>query len=410
MLNLGFKDSRGTHKVRGNQYLTLMFISDATKDAKAIRIPKWLRFPILILAVFFVWKSLSVYEYVVMLEAQVANRNLVAQEAQILSESKDTVLEELQNELVVTKESRYEQLVALKELAIKLGLRLEELESYRTEMEQFKLEIDNNIGSSESTIDDEALASAASSDLSTTLLEETRKLAIDPMDSLPLLSTNPLQIVPESFAQSMIQQYNPNAIVANQGGPGDSNYMGFSNTDVDEIDFDAEIFQIYEYLDMVSEKASESQTTFEATTGSLEEIIPVLESYPSVLPIKNTYITSYFGYRRNPFGGRSSEFHTGVDLKARYQDVSATASGVVVESKYLAGYGYTVLIDHGDGIMTKYAHNSKLYTSVGDEVKRGDIIARSGNSGRSTGPHLHYEILLYGVPQNPLDYLYKENN
>lgn len=410
MIKLGLKGSKGVHKVRGNQYLTLMFISDATKDPKAIRIPKWFRFPALILVVFLVWKSLNVYEHVVYLEAQVASHNLVAQEAQIESASKDSTLVELQSELDVTKESRYEQLISLKELAIKLGLRLEELETYRSEMEQFKQEIDSNIGSANPTIKDEDIASATASSLSTTLLEETRKLAIDPIATLPELSTSGMMTEPYMFSSENIQEYDPAIFALNQGGAIDENSDEFSMTDFDAVDFDSEIFQIYEYLDLVSEKASESQSTFQETTGSLEEIIPVLESYPGVLPIKNTSITSYFGYRNNPFGRRASEFHTGIDLKAHYVDVSATAAGKVVESKYLAGYGYTVIIDHGDGLMTKYAHNSKLYVKVGDKVKRGDTISRSGNTGRSTGPHLHYEILLNGVPQNPLDYIYKENN
>lgn len=415
MIKLGMNGSKGVHKVRGNQYLTLMFISDATKGAKAIRIPKWFRFPVLILSVFAIWKALNFYEHVESLEAQVAEKNLIAQEAQIQSESKDSTLVQLQEELDSTKESRYEQLIALKELAIKLGLRLEELESYRTEMEQYKEEIDNNIGLS-SDIEDESLASASISELSATLLEETRKLTIDPIDSFPSLSaasgtqgstTDSVDSSDITFEAKNLddsQQY-----MAFQGGPIDPTEFEAESIDFDTVDFDAELLQIYEYLDLVTEKASESEATFEATTGSLGDMVPVLESYPGVLPIENTSITSYFGYRHNPFGRRASEFHTGVDLKAHYVEVAATAAGKVVESKYLAGYGYTVIIDHGNGLMTKYAHNSKLYVSVGDKVKRGDIISKSGNTGRSTGPHLHYEILLNGVPQNPLDYIYKEN-
>jgi murein DD-endopeptidase MepM/ murein hydrolase activator NlpD len=410
MIKLGLNDSKRTHKVRGNQYLTLMFISDATKDPKSIRIPKWLRFPMLVLVVFIIWKSLTVYEHVVTLEAKVANYSLAAQEAHIESQSKDSILVELQDELNTTKESRYQQLLSLKELAIKLGLRLEELESYRTEMEQFKLEIDSNIGASGESTKESKAVTIETSTLSSTLLAETRKLSINPSPIVPGFSTSAPYQVPYSFLTELVQEEVPLHIAFNQGGGWPEGYNESEVINFDSIDFDTEIFQIYNYLDLVSEKASESYDTFEKTSGSLEEIIPVLESYPGVLPIKSTRITSYFGYRNNPFGRRRTEFHSGIDLKAQYVDVSATAAGIVIESKYLAGYGYTVIIDHGDGIMTKYAHNSKLYVKAGDEVKRGDVISRSGNTGRSTGPHLHYEILKNGVPQNPLDYIYKENN
>ncbi len=138
----------------------------------------------------------------------------------------------------------------------------------------------------------------------------------------------------------------------------------------------------------------------------MDEILPYWDAYPGVLPLEDTYITSPYGYRRNPF--RSGvEFHKGVDLKAYYQDIWATGSGVVIYSGYNSGYGYLVIIDHGYGLVTKYAHNSKLFVEEGDVVERYDVVAKSGNSGRSSGPHLHYEILENGETQDPMTFIYK---
>jgi murein DD-endopeptidase MepM/ murein hydrolase activator NlpD len=85
--------------------------------------------------------------------------------------------------------------------------------------------------------------------------------------------------------------------------------------------------------------------------------------------------------------------------------VYATADGVVCHAQYDRGYGHTIEIDHGNGIVTKYAHNAKLLVKKGKKVKRGDVIAYLGNSGRSTAPHLHYEVRVKGAAQNPLSYI-----
>ena len=85
--------------------------------------------------------------------------------------------------------------------------------------------------------------------------------------------------------------------------------------------------------------------------------------------------------------------------------VYATADGVVTMAKYDGGYGLTVEIDHGNGIVTRYAHNAKLLVRKGQRVKRGDVIAYVGNSGRSTAPHLHYEVRVNGVPRDPLKFI-----
>ena len=134
-----------------------------------------------------------------------------------------------------------------------------------------------------------------------------------------------------------------------------------------------------------------------------------LAHIPSILPLKgSTYVTSPYGYRRNPFGGRSSEFHDGVDFAANHgTPIYATADGIVSFAGWDYGYGRKIVINHGNGIITFYGHNSKLLVSAGTRVKKGDKIAYSGNTGRSSGPHLHYGAYVNGKSINPLTFTNK---
>jgi murein DD-endopeptidase MepM/ murein hydrolase activator NlpD len=145
--------------------------------------------------------------------------------------------------------------------------------------------------------------------------------------------------------------------------------------------------------------------SFDEILGRLRDKADELRHVPSIRPVDVGYISSYFGRRRDPFSGRMSR-HEGLDFSARKgSSIYATADGVVCHAKYDRGYGYTVEIDHGNGIVTKYAHNAKLLVKNGQRVKRGDVIAHLGNSGRSTAPHLHYEVRVSGVAKNPLDFI-----
>ena len=133
----------------------------------------------------------------------------------------------------------------------------------------------------------------------------------------------------------------------------------------------------------------------------------LLSSTPSIWPIRG-WVTSGFGFRKSPFTGLR-EKHEGWDIAARNgSPVRTTADGVVVVEGREYGYGNLVEIDHGYGLVTRYGHNSKHLVKVGDRVKRGQVIALVGNTGRSTGPHLHYEVLLNGVPANPKNYILED--
>ena len=126
---------------------------------------------------------------------------------------------------------------------------------------------------------------------------------------------------------------------------------------------------------------------------------------PSREPIAGSFVTSGFGGRADPFGG-GSQFHKGIDFQASIGDpVLAVADGVVSYAGDRSGYGNTVEIDHGNGYVTRYAHNSRLVRQVGDLVRAGQEIARAGSSGRSTGAHVHFELWQDGVVVNPRKFL-----
>ena len=126
---------------------------------------------------------------------------------------------------------------------------------------------------------------------------------------------------------------------------------------------------------------------------------------PSRSPIANSYITSSFGRRADPFG-RGGEYHKGIDFHARMGDpVTAVADGVVSYAGVRSGYGNVVEIDHGNGYVTRYAHNSKLVAHVGDLVRAGQVVARAGSTGRSTGAHVHFEVWDDGKVVNPRKFL-----
>jgi murein DD-endopeptidase MepM/ murein hydrolase activator NlpD len=117
-------------------------------------------------------------------------------------------------------------------------------------------------------------------------------------------------------------------------------------------------------------------------------------------------INNEFGFRRNPFGGRTYEFHPGIDIDGERGDlVVAPANGTVIKAAMTGGYGNMVEIDHGNGLTTRYGHLSKIESAVGDTVTRGQLIGYVGSTGRSTGPHLHYELRLIDRPIFPRHFL-----
>jgi murein DD-endopeptidase MepM/ murein hydrolase activator NlpD len=129
-----------------------------------------------------------------------------------------------------------------------------------------------------------------------------------------------------------------------------------------------------------------------------------LTSTPTLWPVIG-HLTGTFGERMDPFSGEGA-FHTGVDISSQYGDaVRATADGVVIEAGDHAGYGRLVVVDHGFGVTTWYGHLSSFNVHPGQQLRRGDTVGNVGVSGRSTGPHVHYEVRINGAPVNPMRYL-----
>lgn len=171
-----------------------------------------------------------------------------------------------------------------------------------------------------------------------------------------------------------------------------------------EDDFNREFSEIQQRIDEVRRQIDLRRESQEEIQGILNDQRSLLAAKPSGWPVKG-WLTSNFGLRRDPFNGRR-KMHEGLDIASRTGNpVIATADGIVSSVRTEAGYGKVVTIDHGYGYRTIYAHNSKFHVKVGQRVRRGDRVAAVGNTGRSTGSHVHYEIRLNGVPVSPNKYL-----
>lgn len=153
-----------------------------------------------------------------------------------------------------------------------------------------------------------------------------------------------------------------------------------------------------------SAAVSAAAGTQERTKGLPAKDMAKLASTPSIWPAKGE-VTSSFGWRLSPFGD-NNEMHAGIDIASKMgTPVVAAADGQIVQSSLVGDYGNMVQIDHGNGITTIYGHNSELAVSVGQTVHKGQIISYVGSTGRSTGPHLHYEVRKNDAAINPWDYL-----
>lgn len=127
-------------------------------------------------------------------------------------------------------------------------------------------------------------------------------------------------------------------------------------------------------------------------------------SVPTVWPVQG-FVTSGFGYRRSPLRG-GTRFHEGIDIASPVgTPIKSPADGVVSFAGYKSGLGKVIVVDHGYGITTMYGHNSDLFVAEGNRIKRGMVISSIGMTGRTTGPHLHYQVMVDGVPVDPLKYL-----
>ena len=163
--------------------------------------------------------------------------------------------------------------------------------------------------------------------------------------------------------------------------------------------------EMLESMDLLGAQLSNREAQLDVLEGVLMNQNLKERVYPQGRPVSSGWLSSYFGKRTDPFTGKPAN-HTGIDFAGKMgAEVSAVAEGVVTWSSDRYGYGMMVEINHGNGYATRYAHNSENLVSVGDEVKKGQIVALMGKSGRATGPNLHFEVLHNGARVNPVKFI-----
>lgn len=186
---------------------------------------------------------------------------------------------------------------------------------------------------------------------------------------------------------------------------------GASNTETrlkELLDQDQQklIFGMRKGISTLNEDANYRQQSFNELLAFLHEQKSILAATPSIWPVKG-WVTADFGMRESPFTA-GVEFHKGIDIATRMgREVRATADGLVVEATYRSQDGNMIRINHGHGLSTTFSHLSKISANEGMRVKRGEVIGYVGDTGRSTGSHLHYMVLVNNVPVNPRRYLRK---
>jgi murein DD-endopeptidase MepM/ murein hydrolase activator NlpD len=164
------------------------------------------------------------------------------------------------------------------------------------------------------------------------------------------------------------------------------------------------IREMHEKTSQIQSATERQADSFGTLLNYLEDQVNLLASTPAIRPTSG-WKTSGFGYRKSPFTGLR-EFHKGIDIATRQgTPIVATADGIVSYTGQKGLLGKTLVLDHGHGMMSRYSHTHEILVKTGDVVKRGDKIATVGSSGRSTGPHLHYEVLLNGIRVNPEKYI-----
>lgn len=174
--------------------------------------------------------------------------------------------------------------------------------------------------------------------------------------------------------------------------------------DRNERSFVSDINQLKGILDNLDKLNVSGSDLFVSLSDTEEKLKEYTECLPTKWPIEGR-ISDEFGYRKDPIT-RMTKFHGGIDIAATFsQDVHAPGNATVAFAGWYSDYGNMVILDHGHGISTMYAHNYRLLVKQGQEVQKGDVIAKAGSSGRSTGTHLHFEVRLNGSPVDPAKYL-----
>ena len=187
-------------------------------------------------------------------------------------------------------------------------------------------------------------------------------------------------------------------------GVGGSPSLELASASLEDTFPDKVIRRMHSSLNHLKEEVFNSRKSKTNLYQVLKNQKMLLASTPSIWPVRG-WLSSPFGTRLSPFTGEK-EFHKGIDISTRKKtSIVAPADGIVVYAGRKSGYGNTLQLDHGHGLVTKYAHLHKALAKRGQRVRRGEKIALVGNTGRSTGPHLHYEVHRNGIPVDPLRYI-----
>ena len=204
-----------------------------------------------------------------------------------------------------------------------------------------------------------------------------------------------------------LESIDSEVLKAGVGGPGLVGPEAHSLWTIDSS-ISENLFEVSYDLNQLERRARLLSSSLEEATDSLLAHRDLLESTPSILPTPGWLSSSYSESRMHPIHNRPLP-HPGVDISApKGTSIYAAAKGKVIKAGWIVGYGLTIEIDHGFGYVTLYGHASELVASQGEEVQRGDVIARVGSTGIATSPHLHYEVRVQGIAQNPANFILPE--
>ena len=179
-----------------------------------------------------------------------------------------------------------------------------------------------------------------------------------------------------------------------QGGPAETSHLE-----------PVKIPDFLKELDRLEQQLADREQQLTALESVLMSRTLQAEVFPTGRPVKKGWASSHFGYRTDPFTGKRA-FHYGVDFAGvEGSDIISVAAGVVTYAGKKYGYGNLVEVDHGNGISTRYGHNKVILVKVGEKVEKGQVLAKMGSSGRSTGPHVHFEVLKNNKHVNPIRYV-----
>ena len=375
---------RKTHSVQSDRYISLMITSDTAKAGRFLRIPKFLISLaallfvgiIAVIAVFFVrfeelnsnYEDISLQLEMLALDKASTEKLLSTEhakkEAKLSTEISER--EELISDLLISLEEKEEQLNTIESQASEMWSKIEELEA-------IKESIYNKLNEAPADIYED--------------IEETGN------------TTDP-----DDISAANITPYDVSVSLAGYDTESSSSISSTLSTKSENFS------ALYEELMAKFSALESSIDTYYSDLNQLSAMtdayVPYADSVPSGYPIKDTHITCEYGPRIDPVTGKRNAYHYGLDFSAAYrQDIFTTAPGTVTFAGYSNDFGYNVIIDHGYGYSTRYAHLSKLYVKKGAVVERGDRIGGAGSTGKSTAVHLHYEVYLNGARVNPSDYL-----